>query len=236
MSNLIDAAILILSSYQTIPFKESTLTTLKRECIDVFRRNKSKELQEGKKKMNATHGQNFLCSRTVGKCRRRHALYSSLSFLLRMKRYSSQCQQVTWKDQNQRWLDGVFFFLLHTASFVCSFALLAILNPHHRDRQEHFNLFLVTTVYSACVNPRPKRVPANVHFVTVGETMFSHSCIVLSLFIHKITYFQADGLYLPFHSICWINTEIILCSDIVGQAGSSDIWLNVTRQFEPVSM
>lgn len=49
MSNLIDSAILILSSYQTIPFKESTLTTLKRECIDVFRRNKSKELQEGKK-------------------------------------------------------------------------------------------------------------------------------------------------------------------------------------------
>lgn len=50
MSNLIDAAILIHSSYQTKAFKESTLTTLKRECNDVFRRNKSKELQEGKKK------------------------------------------------------------------------------------------------------------------------------------------------------------------------------------------
>lgn len=49
MFNLIDAAILILSSYQTKAFKESTLTTLKRECNDVFRRNKSKELQEGKK-------------------------------------------------------------------------------------------------------------------------------------------------------------------------------------------
>lgn len=140
------------------PSKSPRSLPLNVSAMTCFAGINQKNCRKGKKKkkMNATHGQNFLCFRTVGKCPE-----TSRTVLITFISATNETLFITMSTSNLKgskpamtgW--SVFFvFFFHTASFVCSFALLAIRNPHHRDRQEHFHLFLVTTVYSAGVRLR----------------------------------------------------------------------------------